>query len=167
MTENTKVNELAGKYLSFYLTNEEYGVEILKVQEIINIQHVTPVPRTPEYMKGVINLRGKIIPVVDLRLRFGMDATEDDETCIIVVETRGITVGVIVDRVNEVMDVRADELKPPPSFGGAVDTSFLMGMSNVDGRVRLLLNIDNVLSNMSLPDVNSSSHAMGAVSENA
>ena len=167
MKENEKSNHLAGKYLSFFLMDEEYGVEILKVQEIINIQHVTPVPRTPEYLRGVINLRGKIIPVVDLRLRFGMEATEDEETCIIVVETHGITIGAMVDRVHEVLDVGPEDIKPPPSFEASVDTSFLMGMSNDGGRVRLLLNIDNVLSTMNLPDADMASMAYGQVQKGA
>ena len=99
---------LAGKYLTFFIAEEEYGVEILKVQEIISLMHITDVPRTPEHVRGVINLRGKIIPVIDLRVQFNMPVAEEDrQNCIIVVQTRGVTMGIIVDRVHEVLDVSA------------------------------------------------------------
>jgi purine-binding chemotaxis protein CheW len=141
----------AGKYLTFRLSREEYGLEILKVQEIIGIMNVTHVPKLPDFVRGVINLRGKVIPVVELRRKFGMTAQEDTEkTCVIVVqdasEARSKTIGIIVDEVSEVMDIAADYIEPRPSFGQSVDTEFILGVGRVDSKVIMLLDIDNVLS---------------------
>lgn len=140
-------NHHAGKFLSFFLKQEEYGIEILKVQEIIGLLPITRVPRTPEYMRGVINLRGKIIPVTELRSKFGMEEREETaETCIIVVETSGLEIGVIVDKVSEVLDISAAEIEDVPSFGTEVSTDYLLGIGNTNGRVRLLLDIDRILT---------------------
>lgn len=141
----------AGKYLTFRLANEDYGVEILKVQEIIGIMSVTRVPRTPASIRGVINLRGKVIPVVDLRSRFGMPGREDTKrTCFIVVRVqRGgtpIIMGIIVDEVSEVLNVGADQIEPTPAFGAGVETQFILGMGKVGQRVLILLDIDKVLA---------------------
>jgi len=144
-TENKNCH--AGKFLSFFLKQEEYGIEILKVQEIIGLLPITRVPRTPESMRGVINLRGKIIPVTDLRKKFGMEEREETaETCIIVVETSGLEIGVIVDKVSEVLDISAAEIEDVPSFGTEVSTEYLLGIGNTNGRVRLLLDIDRILT---------------------
>lgn len=145
------LGDRAGKYLTFRLASEEYGLQILKVQEIIGMMNVTRVPRMPEFIRGVINLRGKVIPVVDLRLKFDMDAQEDTEkTCIIVVQLEGnaqeMTMGIIVDEVSEVMDIVAEQIEPPPSFGNAVGTDFILGMGKVDQKVIMMLDIDKVLS---------------------
>jgi purine-binding chemotaxis protein CheW len=142
---------LAGKYLTFELGGEVYGLEILKVQEIIGMMNVTQVPRTPEFVRGVINLRGKVIPVVDLRKKFALEAQEDTEkTCIVVVqiarEGGEITMGAIVDEVSEVLDVGSEQIEPPPSFGTDVDTDFILGMGKVDQKVVMLLDVDKVLS---------------------
>jgi purine-binding chemotaxis protein CheW len=142
---------IAGKYLTFDLAEEEYGLEILRVREIIGMMEITPVPKTPEYVLGVINLRGKVIPVIDLRLKFGLPYKDpDDRTCVIVVEVAndGTTVqmGIVVDRVNEVVDVRGSDVEPTPSFGVSLDTSFIMGMAKVGEKVKILLDIDRVLS---------------------
>ncbi len=143
-----------GKFLTFFLGGEEYGVEILKVQEIIGMMAITPVPRTPAFVRGVINLRGKIIPIVDLRTKFGMQAAEQTgETCIIVVQTRGVAMGIIVDRVSEVLDIGSEDIEEAPSFGTAVDTAFILGLGKSQGRVKLLLDIDRVLSSEDLHDV--------------
>ncbi len=137
----------AGKYLTFSLANQEYGVEILKVREIIGMVPITTVPRTPEFVKGVINLRGKVIPVVDLRLKFGMESIEQtDETCIIVVDVLGIEMGVIVDRVSEVLDIAEENIEDTPSFGTNVNTDFILGMGKKDSQVAILLDISAVLS---------------------
>ncbi len=143
--------EHAGKYLTFALDKEVYGLAILKVQEIIGMMNVTSVPRTPEFVRGVINLRGKVIPVLDLRLKFSMESVEDTaRTCIIVVqvasEGQDVTMGVIVDEVAEVLDVTADQIEPPPSFGAAVETAFLLGMGKVGNKVIMLLDVDKVLA---------------------
>lgn len=138
--------QLGGKYLTFFLGDEEYGVQILKVHEIIGMLPVTRVPRMPDYIRGVINLRGKVIPTFDLRTRFGMLAGETGtETCIIVVAVRGVQIGIVVDRVSEVADVAAADIEPPPSFGAELSVEYLLGMAKTNGRVRLLLDIDRVL----------------------
>ena len=134
-----------GKFLTFFLGAEEYGIEILAVHEIIGMLPVTRVPRTPPFVRGVVNLRGKVIPVIGLRERFGL-APADAETCIIVVEARGIALGVVVDRVSEVLVVGERDLDPPPAFGVTVHTEFLLGIAKGEGRVRLLLDLERVLT---------------------
>ncbi|MCA9242571.1 MAG: purine-binding chemotaxis protein CheW [Phycisphaerales bacterium] len=138
--------ELGGKYLTFNLDQEEYGVEILKVREIIGMMDITSVPQMPAFIKGVINLRGKVIPVVDLRLKFGLDQAEyNDQTCTIVVDV-GAQIGVIVDTVQEVLDIADEQIEPPPPMSGAVDTRFILGMGKVKDDVKILLDIDKVLA---------------------
>ena len=144
-----------GKFLSFALANEEYGLEILKVREIIGYMDITAVPQTPHHIKGVINLRGQVIPVVDLRANFGMESTEvTEQTCIIVVEIdqseRTYNVGIIVDRVQEVLDIKAEQIEAPPQFGSSVDTDFILGMGKINDSVKILLDIDKVLVNTEL-----------------
>lgn len=136
----------AGKYLTFFLASEEYGVEILKVHEIIGMLPITRVPRTPSFVRGVINLRGKVIPIIDLRERFGMTQEGAEETCIIVVQVHGIQLGVVVDKVSEVLNIAEGDIEPTPSFGVDVSTEYLLGLAKGDGRVRLLLDIDRVLT---------------------
>jgi len=145
--EDTK----AGKYLTFKLAEEDYGISLLKVREIIGMMPITSVPRTPEFVKGVINLRGKVIPVTDLRLRFGMpESAYTERTCIIVVEilaTAGtVQMGIVVDAVTEVLPVREEEIEPAPEFGASVDTRYILGMANMEGAVKILLDIDRVLT---------------------
>jgi purine-binding chemotaxis protein CheW len=137
----------AGKYLTFFLANEEYGVEILKVQEIIGRMPVTPVPLTSRYIRGVINLRGKIHPIMDLNIKFGMEETTiTDETCIIVIKTPTLVMGILVDKVSEVVDVASDDIEDTPSFGSDINTDYLLGVGKTGGRVRLLLDIEKVLT---------------------
>lgn len=144
----------AGKYLTFYLDAEAYGVEILKVQEIIGLLPITRVPRTPAFVKGVINLRGKVIPIIDLRGKFGMaPAAVGAESCMIVVEVQGVQLGVMVDRVSEVAAFTAAEIVEPPSFGTEVDTGFLLGIARSAGKVTLLLDIDHVLTTAEVLDI--------------
>jgi purine-binding chemotaxis protein CheW len=139
--------QLGGKYLTFFLAEEEYGIEILKVHEIIGMMSITSVPRTPRFIRGVINLRGKVIPIIDLRLKFGMKAIEQtEETCIIVVQAQGIELGIVVDRVSEVLDIPSDDIDETPSFGTEVQTDYLLGIAKTNGHVKLLLNIDRVLT---------------------
>ena len=143
-----KSGDRGGKYLTFFLAGEEYGLEILKVQEIIGMMDVTPVPGSPMHVRGVINLRGKVIPVVDLRLRFGMEAAETTaETCIIVVQTNRVQTGIVVDQVSEVSNIGAGDVEDAPTFGSDVQTDYLLGIGKAEGRVRLLLDIDRVLAN--------------------
>ncbi len=146
MSEN-----ISGKYLTFRLGNEEYGIAILKVREIIGMIPVTSVPQTPEFIEGVINLRGRVIPVVVLRTRFGMaPAAHTDRTCIIVVELNQsgarIAMGIIVDSVSEVRQVREQEIENTPSFGEGLSTEYVLGMAKLDGGVKILLDIDRVLA---------------------
>ena len=140
-----------GKYLTFSLAEEEYGIGILKIKEIIGMMPVTTVPRTPEYVKGVINLRGKVIPIIDLRLRFGMESIDYSErTCIIVVEIDGQTgtvqVGVVVDAVSEVLNVDTKDIEDTPQFGRSLDTEYILGMAKMEGGVKILLDVDQVLT---------------------
>lgn len=147
------MQELAGKYLTFALADEEYGIGILKVREIIGLMEITAVPQTPPYVKGVINLRGRVIPVIELRTKFGMKAQEyTDRTCIIVVEVSSssegtIQVGVLVDSVSEVLNITAEEIEPPPSFGNTqATTNAILGMAKIKGDVKILLDVNSVVS---------------------
>jgi purine-binding chemotaxis protein CheW len=143
----TGTSERAGKYLTFVLAEEEYGLEILKVREIIGVMDITSVPRTPDYVKGVINLRGKVIPVIDLRLKFSMsEAERTDQTCIIVVDVDNIEMGIVVDEVSEVLDIDGDQIEDAPEFGSSVDTEFILGMGKAKDRVTILLHIGKVLT---------------------
>lgn len=136
-----------GKYLTFFLAGEEYGIEILKVHEIIGMMSITPVPRTPKYIRGMINLRGKVIPVVDLRMKFEMESiAQTDETCIIVIHTRGIEMGIVVDRVSEVLNISSNDIDETPSLGVDVKTDYILGIGKSEGKVKILLDIDRVLS---------------------
>jgi purine-binding chemotaxis protein CheW len=136
-----------GKFLTFFLAGEEYGIEILSVHEIIGMMPITSVPGTPEYVCGIINLRGKIIPIVDLRSKFGMESiAQTAETCIIVVHVQGVEVGVVVDRVSEVLNIAAGDIEPPPSFGRDVNTEYILGIGKSQTKVKILLNIDRVIS---------------------
>jgi len=142
--------EKEGKYLTFSLGAEEYGLEIIKVREIIGYIDVTAVPQTPHHVKGVINLRGQVIPVVDLRAKFGMETAEvTEKTCIIVVETRQgsrtFSTGIVVDRVQEVLDIAGKDIEEPPQFDSTVDTNFILGMGKIADSVKILLDINRVL----------------------
>lgn len=145
------MNRLEGKYLSFSLAGEEYGIGILKVKEIIGMMNITPMPQTPEFVKGVINLRGRVIPVIDLRLRFGLQRQEYTErTCIVVVEIQSdgkeLMIGVVVDSVSEVLNIKGTDIEETPSFGNDVDTEYILGMAKYDGGVKILLDIGHVLT---------------------
>ena len=145
------VSDKEGKYLTFTLAEEQYGIGILKVKEIIGMQPITPVPQTPEHVKGVINLRGKVIPVVDLRLRFAMEAMAYNErTCIIVVEIDGVSgtvqIGIVVDAVSEVVNIKGEEIEDTPTFGTKLNTDYILGMAKMEGGVKILLDINRVLS---------------------
>jgi purine-binding chemotaxis protein CheW len=140
-----------GKYLTFILAGEEYGIGILKVKEIIGIMAITTVPQTPAYMKGVINLRGKVIPIVDLRVKFGMEAIGyTEKTCIIVVEIASggqkVMIGILVDSVSEVLNIKGGDIEDAPNFGSRLNTNYILGMAKTGGRVKILLEIDRVLS---------------------
>lgn len=139
-----------GKYLTFLIGKEEYGILILKVREIIKIMDITEIPKTRDFMRGVINLRGKIIPVIDLRLKFGLEFKEYNErTCIVIVESviaqTKKQIGIIVDTVSEVVNIQKSELEPAPQYGTILDVRYLNGMGKVKERVVLLLDIEKTL----------------------
>ena len=147
-----------GKYLSFHVGPEEFAIGVLGVREIMGMQDVTAVPHTPVYVKGIINLRGKVVPVVDLRLKFGMPATEyTARTCIVVVDLPGdggsVLMGVIVDSVSEVVNIAAGEIENAPDFGEEVNIPYLIGIAKTKGKVKLLLNIEKVLTTSELTDL--------------
>ena len=149
--------EKEGKYLTFALGPEEYGLEILKVREIIGYMEITAVPQTPHHVKGVINLRGQVIPVIDLRSKFGMETAEiTEESCIIVVEisqgNRKFNTGIVVDHVQEVLDIKGQDIEDAPQFG-SVDTSFILGMGKIGDTVKILLDIDKVLAGEDLSGI--------------
>jgi len=145
------MTEREGKYLTFSMAEEEYGIGILKIREIIGMMPITAVPRTPEFVKGVINLRGKVIPVVDLRLRFEIESIDYTErTCIIVVEIAGpagiVQIGIVVDSVSEVLNIKGEDIEDTPAFGTKLNTEYILGMAKMEGGVKILLDIDSVLS---------------------
>ena len=158
MAELTRVMDQAvhamadkeGKYLTFSLANEEYGIGILKIKEIIGMMPITTVPQTPKFLKGVINLRGKVIPVLDLRRRFGLEPMNYNErTCIIVVEIAGtaanVMIGVVVDSVSEVLSIKAEVIEETPAFGTKLNTDYILGMAKIGKNVKILIDIDRVL----------------------
>jgi purine-binding chemotaxis protein CheW len=154
-----KNDDRGGKYLVFELGREEFGIRVLKVREIMGIQDITAVPQTPSHVKGVINLRGKVIPVVDLRLKFGLPEQEyTQRTCIIVVQVRGeagpTLMGIVVDGVAEVLNLAATDIEDTPDFGDGTATPYLLGMAKVKGKVKILLEIDQVLTRTDLHVLN-------------
>jgi purine-binding chemotaxis protein CheW len=145
----------AGKYLTFRLASEEYGAEILKIREIIGLMKITRIPQAPDYIRGVINLRGKVIPVLDLRRRFNVEITPDTEqTCIIVVDINAasgkLLMGVVVDAVSEVLDVGGDQIEEAPAIGAALDVAFIHGIAKIKNDVKILLDIDRVFDGTDL-----------------
>ena len=148
---NTKNGEKEGKYLTFKLGREEYGLELVRVREIIALMDITPVPLAPDYVRGVMNLRGRVIPVVDLRRKFGMQPTEDhDRKCIIVCDVQRndqpIQMSILVDAVSEVLHISAADIEDAPTFNAGVETSFIHGIAKAKSGVKILLDIDIVLS---------------------
>jgi purine-binding chemotaxis protein CheW len=139
-----------GKYLTFSLGTEEYGIVITKIREIIGVMEITAVPHTPDFIKGVINLRGRVIPIIELRMRFGMEVKPyDDRTCIIVVDVPGPTgtvqVGMLVDSVSEVINITNQDIDPPPDFGVSTDAENIIGMGKIKGKLKILLDVDQVI----------------------
>lgn len=151
ITADIRVDSGGSKFLTFQLQNEEYGLEILKVREILGLLSITTVPQTPDYVRGVVNLRGQVIPVIDLRLKFGMKEGDDGKrTCIIVVDVNGVMMGIVVDTVSEVMDIDSSSIEATPSFGSKLNTDYILGMGKVKGGVKILLDIDKVLTSEDL-----------------
>jgi len=155
LSEKPLTAQRQGKYLVFQLAREEFGVQVLKVREIMGLQEITSVPQTPDFVKGVINLRGKVIPVVDLRRKFGLEDVEyTQRTCIVVVQvnqTSGpMMMGAVVDGVSEVLNIQESEIEDMPDFGAEMALPHVMGMAKVKGKVKILLDIDRVLASMEI-----------------
>lgn len=149
--ENQGATQHEGKYLTFSMGPENYGIGIRKVKEIIGMIPITSVPQMPEFFKGVINLRGKVIPVVDLRVKFGMqEADYTERTCIVVVEVPGKVstqlVGIVVDSVSEVVNIKREDIEETPSFGASLESDYILGLAKISGGVKILLDIDRTLS---------------------
>jgi purine-binding chemotaxis protein CheW len=151
--ESSSIDPRSGKYLTFRLGREEFAIQVLRVREIMGMQDITAVPQTPHYMKGVINLRGKIVPVVDLRLKFGFpEAEATSATCIVVVQLNTgremLLMGLLVDSVSEVVNFTSNDIEDTPDFGNGVTTPYLLGIAKIKNTVKILLNIDEVLSTL-------------------
>ena len=150
--ENSRRRTSAGsRFLNFTLAGESYCMEILKVKELMGMTDITPLPQTPEFIKGVINLRGRVIPIIDLRVKFGLKAEFAERTCIVVVQVKlpsgqNVQMGLIVDSVEEVVNLAATEIEPTPDFGTRIDTTYILGMAKIKGSVKTLLDIDRVVS---------------------
>jgi len=149
-TDTARSDHRAGKYLTFHLGNEEFAVQVLHVREIMGVQEITAVPQMPMHVKGVLNLRGKVIPVIDLRLKFGLPEVEyTQRTCIIVVQMEGqagrVSTGIIVDGVSEVLTIQSSDIEDTPDFGMGVATPYLLGLAKIKGKVKILLDIDRVV----------------------
>ncbi len=146
------------QYLTFIMAGEEYGIDILRVQEIRGWDGVTPIPNTPEYIKGVINLRGSIVPIIDLRERFGLERGEYGPTTVVIVvkvmdEERERVMGIVVDAVSDVYNVSEDDMKPPPDFGSVVSVDFVKGLTTVDEKMVIILDIDHMMARDDLADI--------------
>jgi len=161
---SSRSDNRTGKYLAFQLGHEEFAIQVLKVREIMGIQDITAVPQTPVYVKGVINLRGKVIPVVDLRLKFGIPEIEyTQRTCIIVVQIQSAEgsvslTGIVVDEVSEAVNITAGEIEDTPDFGDGVATPYILGMAKSKGKVKILLDIDRVLSTQDMDGLKALMH---------
>lgn len=152
----TEQDRRAGKYLAFHLAAEEFGIPVLSVREIMGLQDITAVPQTPSHVRGVINLRGKVIPVLDLRLKFGLPPVEySQRTSIIVVKVGDAMMGVIVDGVSEVLNLTAADIEDTPDFGRGIEIPYILGMAKTKDRVRMLLDIEHILSTTELTDLGS------------
>jgi purine-binding chemotaxis protein CheW len=162
---HSTTQQLAGKHLTFVLGRECYGVPVLRVREIIRLCNITPVPQMPSYIKGVLNLRGKIIPVADLRIKFGLASAENtDLTCIVVVsitlaDKTSSLMGLVVDGVEEVVNIAASDIEPTPDFGAAVETDYILGMAKIKGTVKSLLDIDKIITSVEVGHVQSRASA--------
>ena len=154
-TNNSLVDERAGKYLTFRLASEEYGLEILKVREIIGLMNITQVPRTPDYIRGVINIRGTIVPIIDLRQRFDLEQLDYGPTTVVIVlkveaENKSRIMGIVVDAVSDVYNLPADQMKPTPDFGSSISIEFVEGLATVNEKMVIILDIDRLLNSNEL-----------------
>jgi purine-binding chemotaxis protein CheW len=159
--EGIALNRDGNQYLSFILAGEEYGIDILRVQEIKGWNNVTPIPNTPKYIKGVINLRGTIVPIIDLRERFNLETIPYGATTVVIVlrvesEKGSRIMGIVVDAVSEVYNIAANDLKAAPDFGQAISTDFVKGLATVDERMVIVLDIDHLLNSSVMESIRKS-----------
>jgi len=146
-TENTDTSAVGNEFLTFTLGKEEYGIDILKVQEIRGYDAVTAIANTPEFIKGVINLRGIIVPIVDMRIKFNLGKVEYDQfTVVIILNVANRVVGMVVDGVSDVITLNPDQIKAAPEFGSAIDTQYVMGLGTVDERMLILVDIERLMT---------------------
>lgn len=158
MTNSSKkqVESAAGEYLTFVLGGEEYGIEILKVQEIRGYDTVTKIANTPSFIKGVINLRGRIVPIVDLRIKFNLENKQYDEfTVVIILNLRGRVVGIVVDGVSDVMDLPAEHIREVPDLVSNIDTQYILGLGSVEERMLILIDIEKLMNSQEMDLINS------------
>ncbi|WP_024954047.1 chemotaxis protein CheW [Sulfurospirillum arcachonense] len=149
-----ELNQDSSRFLTFFIDDEQYGLNISHVKEIIASMNITNVPKTPDYIKGVINLRGAVIPIVDVRLKFGMDERAYDiNTAIIINEIDNVSIGFIVDRVEDVLSIKHSELTEPPKFGTNVDTSFIESVAQINENVVMVLNLKKIFEQSELVDI--------------
>mgnify|MGYP001249098999 FL=1 len=153
-SDNGLFTKSGGKVLTFLLGKQEYGIQILDAREVVGMMHIDPVPQTPAFMKGVINLRGKIIPVIDLREKFQMEKRESSkETCIVVVDIKGKMTGTIVDCLSGVVTIEKEDFEDAPEMGSNIRTDFIIGMAKLENRVIIVLDMERILSNEELKDI--------------
>lgn len=144
-------NQIHNKFLTFFIADEQYGLDISRIKEIISLMPITHIPKTPPFVKGVINLRGSIIPVVDIRLKFGMNSIEETvDTTIVIYEVDKVSIGFIVDRVEDVVTLDNDNISDAPDFGGSIDTTFISGVAEVEEGVIMILDLKNIFDNNEL-----------------
>lgn len=156
LTANSKAKSVAGEYLTFVLGTEEYGLEILKVQEIRGYDAVTQIANTPDFIKGVVNLRGKIVPIVDLRIKFHLGKVEYDEfTVVIILNLNGRVVGIVVDGVSDVMALKDDQIRDVPSLVTSIDTKYIVGLATVDQQMLILVDIEQLMSSQEMALIDS------------
>lgn len=148
--EETK-NKMSNRFLTFFIDTEQYGLDISRIKEIIRLMDITEIPKTPSFVKGVINLRGSIIPVVDVRLKFGMSSIEETvDTTIVIYEVEKVSIGFIVDRVEDVVTIAKESISAAPDFGSSIDTTFISGVAEVDEGVIMILDLKNIFDNNEL-----------------
>ncbi|BCB27557.1 chemotaxis protein CheW [Sulfurimicrobium lacus] len=156
MQEEQKSSGSTQELLTFTLGGEEYGLDILKVQEIRGYDAVTAIANTPEFIRGVINLRGIIVPIVDMRIKFNLGHAEYNElTVVIILNVAGRVIGMVVDGVSDVISLSADQVKPAPEFGSAIDTKYVMGLGTVDDRMLILVDIEKLMTSRDMELVES------------
>lgn len=150
-SNHTKKVKKTSRFLTFFIDKEQYGLDISRIKEIIALMNITDIPKTPDFVKGVINLRGSIIPVIDIRLKFGMQEKDETvETAIVIYEIDNISIGFIVDRVDDVFSIDTDSISAAPDFGTSIDTTFISGIAEIENGIIMLLDLKNIFEDNEL-----------------